>query len=251
MICLNEINGLKVSLAKEIPLNFPNLEKDCKKILKQICSLSFIGKINYLKNDNEYKKFKENLKNNLYTENILEKYKTICENLKNIISTRIYMNDQFNPVDYFEGINNKLKKYIEEDKKNSDKKLKIFNNIVSFIEFRKGFIEKLKELRKILLNEILYDLYVISNCLDYIVDKDKNKTNLPKIVDFMEQFKKKDFEIKIIDNNIIDGNMEEINKILEKIIKEKLFIGEYGKQMNEFLIKNNNKHNRISEDKNK
>ena len=45
--------------------------------------------------------------------------------------------------------------------------------------------------------------------------------------------------------------MEEINKILEKIIKEKLFIGEYGKQMNEFLIKNNNKHNRISEDKNK
>ena len=251
MICLNEINGLKVSLAKEIPLNFPNLEKDCKKILKQIFSFSFMKTINYLKNDNEYKNFKENLKNNLYTENILEKYKTICENLKNIISTRIYMNDQFNPVDYFEGINNKLKKYIEEDKKNSDKKLKIFNNIVSFIEFRKGFIEKLKELRKILLNEILYDLYVISNCLDYIVDKDKNKTNLPKIVDFMEQFKKKDFEIKIIDNNIIDGNMEEINKILEKIIKEKLFIGEYGKQMNEFLIKNNNKHNRISEDKNK
>ena len=245
MICLNEINGLKVSLAKEIPLNFPNLEKDCKKILKQIFSFSFMKTINYLKNDNEYKNFKENLKNNLYTENILEKYKTICENLKNIISTRIYMNDQFNPVDYFEGINNKLKKYIEEDKKNSDKKLKIFNNIVSFIEFRKGFIEKLKELRKILLNEILYDLYVISNCLDYIVDKDKNKTNLPKIVDFMEQFKKKDFEIKIIDNNIIDGNMEEINKILEKIIKEKLFIGEYGKQMNEFLIKNNKKYRGI------
>ena len=214
MICLNEINGLKVSLAKEIPLNFPNLEKDCKKILKQIFSFSFMKTINYLKNDNEYKNFKENLKNNLYTENILEKYKTICENLKNIISTRIYMNDQFNPVDYFEGINNKLKKYIEEDKKNSDKKLKIFNNIVSFIEFRKDVVNKRAQ---------------------YILNKSTERLEVVK----------KDFEIKIIDNNIIDGNMEEINKILEKIIKEKLFIGEYGKQMNEFLIKNNKKYRGI------
>ena len=124
--------------------------------------------------------------------------------------------------------------------------MKIFNNIVSFIEFRKGFIEKLKELRKILLNEILYDLYVISNCLDYIVDKDKNKTNLPKIVDFMEQFKKKDFEIKIIDNNIIDGNMEKINKILVEIINEELFAGCDIKQINKFLIENRKNNNRVS-----
>ena len=117
MSCLNEINDLKKSLAEEIPVIFPNLKEDCKKIFEKICSLSFMETIDYLKNDDEYKNFKDKLKNNLYTENILEKYKTICENLIKIMSTIYCTDDRFKPVDYFKDINNKLKMYIVEDKK--------------------------------------------------------------------------------------------------------------------------------------
>ena len=244
MSCLNEINDLKESLAKEIPVIFPNLKEDCKKILEKICPLSFMKTIYYLKNDDEYKNFKDKLKNNLYTENILEKYKTICESLIKIMSIIYRTNDRFKPVDYFEDINNELKKYIEKDKKNSDERLKINNEIKMFILFRESFIKELQELRKILLNEISYDLYVISNCLDYIDVEDKTKYS--KIVKFMKKFKEKDFEIKIIDNNNNGVNMEKINKILVEIINEELFAGCDIKQINKFLIENRKNNNRVS-----
>ena len=245
MSCLNEINDLEKSLAKEIPVIFPNLKEDCKKILEKICPLSFMKTIYYLKNDDEYKNFKDKLKNNLYTENILEKYKTICESLIKIMSIIYRTNDRFKPVDYFEDINNELKKYIEKDKKNSDERLKINNEIKMFILFRESFIKELQELRKILLNEISYDLYVISNCLDYIYVEDKTKYS--KIVKFMKKFKEKDFEIKIIDNNNNNGvNMEKINKILVEIINEELFAGCDIKQINKFLIENRKNNNRVS-----